>query len=107
MVVDLFIVVDFDEIVVVIFLVVVSILIVVNNIFNDLFIVGVSWNDDGGLDLCLNVGFFDLSGNLVGDDVFFQQVIYRGVFGNSDFWLEGWIVFDVYGYFGNLVILVD
>ena len=104
---DLFTAVDPDEIAVATSSVVASTLTAANNTFNDPSIAGVSRNDDGGLDPRLNAGSPDLSGNPAGDDAFFQQVTYRGAFGNSDLWLEGWTALDAYGYLGDMVTPVD
>ena len=104
---DLFTAVDPDEIAVATSSTVASTLGAANNTFNDPSIAGVSRTDDGGLDPRLNAGSPDLSGNPTAGDAFFQQVTYRGAFGNADLWLEGWTALDSYGYLGDLVTPVD
>ena len=74
-----------------------------NNTFADPSIAGISRTTNGGLDPRLNAGSPDLSGNEPSDDSFFQQVSYRGAFGNGFLWLEGWTALDAYGYLGDEV----
>jgi len=64
---------------------------------------GVSRITDGGLDPRLNGTSQALFGaaNLPADD-FFTQVSYRGAFGNTNNWLNGWTAIDEYGYMGDL-----
>jgi hypothetical protein len=78
-----------------------------NNTFADPTLAGISRTPDGGLDPRLNAGSPDLGGNPTGGDSFFQQVSYRGAFGNNELWLNGWTALDAYGYLGDLVTPID
>ena len=70
-------------------------------------IAGISRTPDGGLDLRLNADSGILGGALPSDDAYFEQVTYRGAFGNSDNWLAGWTALSAYGYLGDLVSPLD
>jgi len=65
---------------------------------------GVSRIADGGLDPRLNGTSGALFGAAVlpNEDGFFDQVSYRGAFGNRENWLTGWTAIDEYGYLGDL-----
>ncbi|WP_367389163.1 T9SS type A sorting domain-containing protein [Lewinella sp. LCG006] len=77
------------------------------NTFTNPFLAGISRTPNGGLDPRLNANSTDLGGNPAAEDAFFQQVTYRGAFGNSDLWLENWTALDEYGYLGDLVTPID
>ncbi len=100
---DLFTAVDPDEIAVATSSTVASTLSAANNTFNDPAIASISRTPNGGLDPRLTAGSPDLSGNDPSGDAFFQQVSYRGAFGNGFLWLEGWTALDEYGYLGDEV----
>ena len=56
------------------------------------------------LDPRINAGGAALTGGLPNDDdEFFNIVSYRGAFGNSFLWLEGWTALDANDYLGNEV----
>lgn len=77
------------------------------SIFTDPMLAGVSRTNDGGLDFRLNAGSPALSGaTLIGDD-FFDPVVFKGAFGNSDNWADGWTALAANGYFGDLVTPVS
>lgn len=74
-----------------------------NEIFTPDF-AGVSRVTDGGLDPRLNGTSAALFGAAtLPEDAFFDQVTYRGAFGNNNNWLKGWTAVDEYGYIGDLV----
>jgi urease beta subunit len=77
------------------------------NTFTNPSLAGISRTPNGGLDPRLNANSTDLGGNPTGEDTFFQQVTYRGAFGNNDLWLNGWTALDAYGYLGDLVTPID
>ena len=70
-------------------------------------IAGISRTNDGGLDPRINADGMALSGGVPSDDEYFAQVTYRGAFGNSGNWLEGWTALSQDGYLGNLVTPVS
>jgi hypothetical protein len=70
-------------------------------------IAGISRTDDGGLDPRLNATSGILAGATPSDDDYFDGVSYRGAFGNSENWLQGWTALSEYGYLGDLVTPID
>ncbi|WP_116127543.1 T9SS type A sorting domain-containing protein [Lewinella sp. IMCC34183] len=70
---------------------------------------GISRTADGGLDPRINAGGLALGGGSVetleGD--FFTLVSYRGAFGNSALWLNGWTALSSGGYLGDLTTPID
>ena len=66
-------------------------------------IAGISRTNDGGLDPRINADGAALTGGVASDDEYFAQVTYRGAFGNSANWLEGWTALDQNGFLGDLV----
>ena len=73
------------------------------NTIGETAIAGISRTTDGGLDPRLNAGSAILGGATPSEDEFFSVVTYRGAFGNTVNWLEGWTALSEYGYTGNLV----
>lgn len=70
-------------------------------------IAAISRTDDGGLDPRLNAGAFALGGGIPSTDAFFDGVSYRGAFGNSTNWLQGWTALSDNGYLGDIVTEID
>ena len=68
-------------------------------------IASISRSPDQLLDPRLDAGSATLGGGTIGDleDDFFNPVTYRGAFGNSVNWLEGWTALDNMGYLGDVV----
>jgi hypothetical protein len=74
-----------------------------NNTIGATGIAAVSRTDDGGLDPRLNADSDILGGATPSDDDFFNVVTFRGAFGNTNNWLDGWTALSAYGYLGDLV----
>ena len=74
-----------------------------NNSIGETGIASINRMDVGLLDPRINAGGAALSGGMPSEDEFFDPVVYRGAFGNSVNWLEGWTALDAYGYLGDLV----
>ncbi len=68
---------------------------------------GISRTNDGMLDPRINADGAALTGGLPSDDEYFAQVSYRGAFGNTGNWLQGWTALSDNGYLGDLVTEVD
>ncbi|HCV50545.1 MAG TPA: T9SS C-terminal target domain-containing protein, partial [Saprospirales bacterium] len=64
---------------------------------------GISRTNDGGLDPRVNDGSPALGGAFLINDGFFNNVPYRGAFGNDDNWALNWTALSDNGYFGDLV----
>ncbi|MEO0787519.1 MAG: T9SS type A sorting domain-containing protein [Bacteroidota bacterium] len=103
---DIFLAVDADEATVASSSTVASILGDANTIA-DPGLAGISRTANNGLDPRINAGEDALGGATPSDDEFFNPVTYRGAFGNSNLWLEGWTALDAYGYLGDLVTPVS
>ncbi len=68
---------------------------------------GIGRAADNLLDPRINAGGAALTGGVPSDDEYFAQVSYRGAFGNTANWLEGWTALSDNGYLGDLVTEVD
>jgi hypothetical protein len=78
-----------------------------NNGVADPLIAGIGRMPNGMLDPRLNATSPALFGGAVPQDDFFDQVTYRGAFGNANNWLRNWTALDRYGYLGDLVTPVE
>ena len=70
-------------------------------------IAAISRTDNGGLDPRINASGAALGGGIPSDDDFFDAITFRGAFGNTTNWLQGWSALSEYGYFGDVVTPVD
>ncbi|MBB4077555.1 hypothetical protein GGR28_000156 [Lewinella aquimaris] len=72
-------------------------------------IAGVSRLPDGSLDPRINAGGAALGGGSADglENEFFDAVAYRGAFGNSVNWLQGWTALSEYGFLGDEVTPVN
>ncbi|MEM9835133.1 MAG: T9SS type A sorting domain-containing protein [Bacteroidota bacterium] len=77
-----------------------------NTIANPM-LAGVSRIENNGLDPRLNAGSPALGGGTPASDPFFNQVTYRGAFGNSVNWLAGWTALAEYGFLGDAVTPIN
>ena len=80
-----------------------------DNVIGTTGIAGISRSADGGLDPRINAGGAALGGGSVADleDDFFTLVSYRGAFGNTVLWLNGWTALSASGYLGDEVTPVN
>jgi hypothetical protein len=78
-----------------------------SSVYADPGIAGISRTNDGGLDPRINGDGAAFGGAVSIDDEFFTPTSYRGAFGSTTNWAEGWTALSDNGYFGNLVSDVD
>lgn len=78
-----------------------------NNVVGETGIAGIGRAENNELDPRLNADSDLLGGATPSDDDFFNQVTFRGAFGNSNNWLEGWTALAEYGYLGDLVTPIN
>ena len=78
-----------------------------NNAIDDPGIGGISRQPNGGLDPRVDASGVAWNGAVALEDPFFDDVSYRGAFGNAENWADRWTALASMGFFGSLVSSVD